>query len=249
MNMNTHHLYRVLACVACVGMVAAGCAGCGSSGGSSHSQSNSAGSSDSSSSSGNKAAGGAKIAPTLKDYVQSLLDSDSDSMSAQQKTALERAVQNDGKVSQSDYERAWSDYKQCIVDKGYSAPELYKYSSGVYALPTYDTPGGTASEQQKSSKRLNEDLSACSMLHITDISTVYKLQIGNPGLSTDTSAVAVDCLRRENVKPKSYTAEQLDKDLASSEGGLTDNAKALNCLVVSGINAAPSNAPVWHPFE
>lgn len=242
MNMNTHHLYRVLACVACVGMVAAGCAGCGSSGGSSHSQSNSAGSSDSSSSSGNKAAGGAKIAPTLKDYVQSLLDSDSDSMSAQQKAALERAVQNDGKVSQSDY-------KQCIVDKGYSAPELYKYSSGVYALPTYDTPGGTASEQQKSSKRLNEDLSACSMLHITDISTVYKLQIGNPGLSTDTSAVAVDCLRRENVKPKSYTAEQLDKDLASSEGGLTDNAKALNCLVVSGINAAPSNAPVWHPFE
>lgn len=170
-------------------------------------------------------------------------------MSAQQKAALERAVQNGGKVSQSDYERAWSDYKQCIVDKGYSAPELYKYSSGVYALPTYDTPGGTTSEQQKSSKRLNEDLSACGTLHVTDINTVYKLQIGNPGLSTDTSTVAVDCLRRENVKPKSYTAEQLDKDLASAKGGLTDNAKALNCLVISGINAAPSNAPVWHPFE
>lgn len=244
--MNTHCLYRVLACAACVGMVAAGCAGCGASGGSSSAQS---GSSSSSSSSDSNPANGAKIAPTLKDYIQSLLDSDSTSMSAQQKAALERAVQNGGKVSQSDYERAWSDYKQCIVDKGYSAPELYKYSSGVYTLPTYDTPGGTTSEQQKSSKKLNDDLSACGMLHITDIDTVYKLQIGNPGLSTDTSAVAVDCLRRENIKPKSYTAEQLDKDLSSSESGLTSNPKALNCLVTSGINVAPSNAPVWHPFE
>lgn len=89
----------------------------------------------------------------------------------------------------------------------------------------------------------------CDQLHITNIDTVYKLQIGNPTLSTNSSAVAVDCLRRENVKPKSYTVEQLEKDLVSDHNGLTNNAKALDCLVTSGVNVTPADETPWQPFQ
>ena len=63
------------------------------------------------------------------------------------------------------------------------------------------------------------------------------------------SAVAVDCLRRENVKPKSYTVEQLEKDLVSDHNGLTNNAKALDCLVTSGVNVTPADETPWQPFQ
>ena len=128
--MSIRHMHRTAAFALCISVALTGCAWCGAPGGAS--QSDSSASSSSSASTQNN---GAKIAPTLKDYIQSLLDADKGTMSDQQRSALERAVQNDGKVSRSDYERAWSDYRQCIVDKGYSVPELQRYSSGVYALP------------------------------------------------------------------------------------------------------------------
>lgn len=238
--MSIRHMHRTTAFALCISVALTGCAGCGAPGGAS--QSDSSASSSSSASTQNN---GAKIAPTLKDYIQSLLDADKGTMSDQQRSALERAVQNDGKVSRSDYERAWSDYRQCIVDKGYSVPELQRYSSGVYALPSYDTSKATREQTSK----LNEDLVTCDQLHITNIDTVYKLQIGNPTLSTNSSAVAVDCLRRENVKPKSYTVEQLEKDLVSDHNGLTNNAKALDCLVTSGVNVTPADETPWQPFQ
>ena len=87
-------------------------------------------------------------------------------MSDQQRSALERAVQNDGKVSRSDYERAWSDYRQCIVDKGYSVPELQRYSSGVYALPSYDTSKATREQTSKLSEDLMTSLHLNKRLHV-----------------------------------------------------------------------------------
>lgn len=67
-----------------------------------------------------------------------MLDSDGGKISDQQKSALEKAASG-GKVSQADYERAWADYKQCIIDKGYAEPTFDKYDNGIYALPSYNT--------------------------------------------------------------------------------------------------------------
>ena len=85
------------------------------------------------------------------------------------------------KVSQADYERAWADYKQCIIDKGYAEPTFDKYDNGIYALPSYNTDDAS----KEAIRKLNDDLTSCSMLHVTDINTVYRLQLGNPKLLLD----------------------------------------------------------------
>ena len=186
-----------------------------------------------------------RIASSLKDYARSLLDSDGGKISDQQKSALEKAASG-GKVSQADYERAWADYKQCIVDKGYAEPTFDKYDNGIYALPSYNTDGAS----KEAVSKLNDDLYSCSTLHVTDVNTVYRLQLGNPELLLDDREVAVDCLRKEGIKPKNYTVDKLEKDLESGESaGLRDNRKALTCLVTAGVNVAASDETVWYPLK
>ena len=86
------------------------------------------------------------------------------------------------------------------------------------------------------------------MLHVTDINTVYRLQLGNPQLLLNDMEVAADCLRKEGIKPKDYTADKLEKDLESGESaGLRDNRKALTCLVTAGVNVTASDETVWYP--
>ena len=123
---------------------------------------------------------GERIALSLKDYARSLLDSDGGKISDQQKSSLDKAASG-GKVSQADYERAWADYKQCIVDKGYAEPTFDKYDNGIYALPSYNTDDAS----KEAIRKFNDDLTSCSMLHVTDINTVYRLQLGNPKLLLD----------------------------------------------------------------
>ena len=188
---------------------------------------------------------GERIASSLKDYARSLLDSDGGKISDQQKSALEKAASG-GKVSQADYEHAWADYKQCIIDKGYAEPTFDKYDNGIYALPSYNTDGAS----KEAVRKLNDDLTSCSMLHVTDINTVYRLQLGNPKLLLNDKEVAADCLRKEGIKPKDYTADKLEKDLESGESaGLRDNRKALTCLVTAGVNVTASDETVWYPLK
>lgn len=188
---------------------------------------------------------GERIASSLKDYARSLLDSDGGKISDQQKSALEKAASG-GKVSQADYERAWADYKQCIIDKGYAEPTFDKYDNGIYTLPSYNTDGAS----KEAIRKLNDDLTSCSMLHVTDINTVYRLQLGNPKLLLNDKEVAADCLRKEGIKPKDYIADKLEKDLESGESaGLRDNRKALTCLVTAGVNVTASDETVWYPLK
>lgn len=188
---------------------------------------------------------GERIASSLKDYARSLLDSDGGKISDQQKSALEKAASG-GKVSQSDYERAWGDYRQCIVDKGYAETTFDKYDNGIYALPTYDTNGAS----KEAVGKLNNDLYSCATLHVTDVNTVYRLQLGNPELLLDDREVAVDCLRKEGIKPKDYTVDKLEKDLESGEDSvLRGNRKALTCLVTAGVNVSASDETVWYPLK
>ena len=157
-----------------------------------------------------------------------------------------QSSQQGGKVRQADYERAWADYKQCIIDKGYAEPTFDKYDNGIYALPSYNTDDAS----KEAIRKLNDDLTSCSMLHVTDINTVYRLQLGNPKLLLDDKGVAADCLRKEGIKPKDYTADKLEKDLESGESaGLRVNRKALTCLVTAGVNVTASDETVWYPLK
>ena len=96
-----------------------------------------------------------------------MLDSDGGKISDQQKSALEKAASG-GKVSQADYERAWADYKQCIIDKGYAEPTFDKYDNGIYALPSYNTDGASK-EAAKVAARQNMNVLERAISHLAEI--------------------------------------------------------------------------------
>ena len=117
---------------------------------------------------------------------------------------------------------------------------------GERIAPSYNTDDAS----KEAIRKLNDDLTSCSMLHVTDINTVYRLQLGNPKLLLNDKEVAADCLRKEGIKPKDYTADKLEKDLESGESaGLRDNRKALTCLVTAGVNVTASDETVWYPLK
>lgn len=111
---------KAIAVICCLALLV-GCTGCGALKESSRRERQSQ--------QGQSSQQGERIASSLKDYARSLLDSDGGKISDQQKSALEKAASG-GKVSQADYERAWADYKQCIIDKGYAEPTFDKYDNG-----------------------------------------------------------------------------------------------------------------------
>ena len=119
---------KAIAVICCLALLV-GCTGCGALKESSRRERQSQ--------QGQSSQQGERIASSLKDYARSLLDSDGGKISDQQKSALEKAASG-GKVSQADYERAWADYKQCIIDKGYAEPTFDKYDNGTTYTMAFD---------------------------------------------------------------------------------------------------------------
>ena len=113
------------------------------------------------------------------------------------KQVLEDAL-NHGGLSTSAYETAWSDYKTCMIDRGYRPFELTRYPNGIYVMPPH-TVGTDAQEQQ-----YTEDYQAY-YLPIMPIETVYRMQRANPSLLRNQNEAVVDCLKRDGVVPMSYT--------------------------------------------
>lgn len=146
---------------------------------------------------------------------------------------LERA-KSQGGVSVSDYESAWADYKQCMVDRGYEDIKLIKEPNGIYK----EAPHRAGTEEQNA--RYGQDMLECGTLTYATIADVYKMQIGNPNLYKNQYEGALDCLRRNDVAPKGYTMDDLRFDLyeAASKDELTLDIykpEASQCLVANDI--------------
>ena len=82
------------------------------------------------SSSENGSADGQKLAASLSEWIEQR--ESQGNIAESQKTILDKA-KSTGEISTSDYEKAWSDYRQCMIDKGYKEIKLIKYPSGLYA--------------------------------------------------------------------------------------------------------------------
>lgn len=130
-------------------------------------------------------------------------------MSDRQIAILERSVQA-GSISASDYEKAWANYRQCVVDKGQPEPELDRYSNGLYAQR-----GLTGSSEKVGA--FSAVSVPCHTAEVLYVAMVYNVQIGNPNLYQDPYVQFVDCLQRAEVVPKSYTAEDFQRERRSDE--------------------------------
>ncbi|MBM6699082.1 hypothetical protein H7U32_01805 [Bifidobacterium pullorum subsp. saeculare] len=190
---------------------------------------------------------GQKLAGSMDEYIDQVLSWDS--TTDRERTVLERA-KRDGKLSISDYEQAWSDFKSCMVDRGYPPFELVSYN-GIYAMPALKFTG-TENEWEKYKK----DYDSCYG-QITAIVSIYTMQVANPNLYTDMVEAVADCLRREKVVPADYTADDLRRESGSDQGSGEDPYEYFDrtdpvfrgCKVANGWTTAYANderVDLWH---
>ncbi|WP_125963692.1 hypothetical protein [Bifidobacterium dolichotidis] len=199
--------------------------------------------------------------------AQQTLDQNKDTMNDTQREIIERAIQNDGKISDADYERAWQSYNQCIVNKGYN-PQPLTQIEGIYLDGVY-MPANKADDALQ--QKFESDLWSCTTENNREVQHLYSISKGNPNLIAG-DAAAVDCLHRNNLVPKNYTLkeftqekEQYDNIHAESEDpaslataqkaanslsfDLNDNTTKL-CLVANNAQYFFDNIrPQWQPFK
>ncbi|NMM94222.1 hypothetical protein G1C95_1409 [Bifidobacterium sp. DSM 109957] len=153
---------------------------------------------------------------------------------------LERAKEQ-GRVSVSDYESAWADYKQCMADRGYKEIVLIKEPNGIYKEASHRA--GTAEQDA----RYGQDMLACGATTYSSIADVYKMQIGNPNLYKNQYEAALDCLHRNEAAPKDYSMDDLRFDLyeAASKDELKLDIytpEVSQCLVANNITVFSDNS-------
>lgn len=137
------------------------------------------------SSSENGSAGGQKLAASLSEWIEQR--ESQGNIAESQKTILDKA-KSTGEISTSDYEKAWSDYRQCMIDKGYKEIKLIKYPSGLYAEAGHKQ--GTTIQES----RYSDDSTECGDEYVADVQDVYGIIVGNPNLYADQAQAVVDCL-------------------------------------------------------
>lgn len=243
LNMGT---WRGSVAIVCFLAMLIGCTGCGTVGDrqDTQQQTESAGSD----------ASKTKIANSIPDYIDFLLDLDAKPdtkypMSDAQKTILKRSRKS-GSVSKPDYELAWSNYKQCVTSYGYTTPVLRQFSNGLYMIAMRDTIG--MSDQQR--KKFNEDENKCYNTEVIAVTGVYQMQIGNPGMLSDGDQAMVDCLHKAGIVPKNYDKEAYKKDLdahAKNQPTTVDfsNAEMQSCWVANGASFGDVNdTDQWKPL-
>ncbi|TPF86108.1 hypothetical protein BW13_07825 [Bifidobacterium sp. UTCIF-37] len=186
---------------------------------------------------------GQKKADSLNAYIDQILSYPETSDSARE--ILTRAKANGG-VTVSDYERTWMNYKQCLLDKGYKEIILNKYPNGIYEEAAYYA-NGTPSQIQK----FDQDRQLC-FKDVGPVNEVFSMQQGNPNLAANVNEAIVDCLHRNNLVPKEYTAKQYAAERAEGDlKAFSINVKdpgVRGCEVANSVFASYPVDKLEHPF-
>lgn len=230
-----HEITGILAVVTCCVMLLSSCSRSGSPHTSVSSESPSASASQT----------GARLASSLKAYTQSILDADKQSqkMGDKQRNVVEKAAKGDGTVSRADYEQAWANYKQCIVSRGWTSPNL-READGLYAEPPINAENMTEAQTTK----LSQDTDYCATTYVVDVDQLYRTQVANPTLSTANVQLIVKCLVASGVVSSDYTAEEFQKDSSSLD---FSDSKVQSCLIKYGyhaVDASKEKDSLWKPI-
>lgn len=221
---------RVVSMAAAVLLMPALLGGCGFAAGRVHSD-------DGVSSDGSEASGGvsdegsrSRLADSFSSFVDMMLEQAraDGTVAAEQMTVLESA-KAEGVVSVAEYEQVWSNYRQCMVDKGNPEPVLVKYPNGLYHQ-------AVVSGDASSADAFLADVSECSVTHTMYVEAVYEAQLDNPNLYEDSATGIVDCLHRHDLVDHDYTVERFSKESAEQEFSFDiSDMEVLSCMVANGL--------------
>lgn len=134
--------------------------------------------------------------------IQSLIQerSASDSLSAAETEVLKRSAKV-GKVSNADYVEAHRNYAKCMAVEGYK-PSFRESSKGYMIELPYENVDP---------KGVDIAMSNCST-GTQEVRGLYRLQVANPQLLTESRVVAVKCLQNIGAVDADYSPEQFERD-------------------------------------
>ncbi|MDD6373694.1 MAG: hypothetical protein PUF97_04365 [Bifidobacteriaceae bacterium] len=161
---------------------------------------------------------------------------------------LQRAVDNNGIVSRADYETAWSNYRTCVQDHGYTDPVPNEYGS-FYSLPMTVRNGLT----QEQADKAQETAVYCWSVYTMDIDGLYGLNFGNPSLVGDPEQAIVDCLHKRGLADASYTSDQYIEDSQKLESERSSSVDweatgTQECVIANGGSLSNDNESMWKPL-
>lgn len=173
---------------------------------------------------------GAKIADSLPGLIDYWLDDGTldPPVSAEQRKVLEKAKQ-EGTLNAADYEHSWSQYKQCMADKGYPGIIAKRYANGVQIEASHVSMPGEEAQDRKYSK----DRNSCYNTYLLYVQDVYSRQQGNAHFYSDTAEGLVDCLKRHRLVPNDYTAEQFKTEWPDDVSYNENDPEARACEVAN----------------
>lgn len=200
-----------------------------------------------------------QLAESSSDYIKEILADGG--MDQSQVAMLERALGNDGQVAYADYATAWSNYRQCLVDKGYTAPPLTQVNGLYLSQSMRSNEGLDALQEQK----IDQDWSDCMDRYVSGVNDVYRDNVANPNLYVELDVAMVDCMRRGSLVPDSYTVRDYQREYEDFLG--TDNEatptweerrtaftfdlsdqNVLNCAVATDSSLLSDRLEEWKPF-
>lgn len=210
-----------------------------------------------------------KVAANTSERIQFLLNWDREEdhmMDQSQIDMLERALTNNGEVSRSDYLTSWDNYRQCVVNKGYTSPPIHQID-GIYIHQTKSDMTGMSEEQQEKATQDNND---CQSKYNLAVDEIYTTNVANPGLYRDPDVALVDCLHRNNLVSREYTLQQYheesqkfsDMDVSGARTQQEaynkrraaysfdfNNPTVRTCVVANDSNLFIDQLDVWKPFS
>ncbi|KAB8295712.1 hypothetical protein [Bifidobacterium apri] len=201
-------------------------------------------------------ADGSHMASSLKALAEQMLSDDDavkanansrdTAMSSQQRAIIAHAAKNNGKMSRSEYEQAWMNFRSCIMNRGWTDPKPPAYG-GFYSVPSMNIEG--LNDEQ--AKKLDKDWLYCSSYELVNADTLYRTQESNPELSTDFHQLVVNCLITKKVVPTSYSKDQFSKDFSNEPlPQYFSTAEAQECFTLYqiGIANVSEKESYWKPL-
>ena len=152
-----------------------------------------------------------RLASSMAEYFDQVLNqAGKDSQVSESQLSILSDARDHSELTQSAYESAWANYKQCMVDKGQPEPVLDKYSDGLYAQASI-----TGSDEKMDA--FSDASSQCEASEVTYVDQLYRVQEDNPELYADTTEAIVDCLHRKNLVPDGYTAKDFTRESGTGD--------------------------------
>ena len=159
---------------------------------------------------------GARLAPSLSDYAGQLADKFAGSMDERQREAVERVIET-GEVSQSDYEQALSDYRQCMIDRGYREIIFLDMGGGIREEAAHQA--GT-DQQERRTPRIPWHARMPTPRRLTNCTGCRSVI---PGCCRITTRPSPDCLRRTGQVEPSYDGEQFRREYERYQNRTADS--------------------------